>query len=133
MSFAKTYSEAREKYKALSRSQIKRGPKQMKRRTRRLGPGKKTKQWNSARTIIKRRFEAVGITTCELQGKLKHDCGIDNYLGFAHSKKRRHITGNDLFEVALLCLNAHEIVERLPEAQMTAMVKKIIDNRAVRI
>lgn len=107
----------------------------MKRTTKRLGPGKKTRAWDTARAAIKRRFEKVGITTCELRGssKVKHQCGNDNYLGFAHSKKRRHITGDELHEVALLCVNAHEFIERLPEAEMTQIVREIIAARNVRI
>jgi len=129
MSFAKTYSEARGKFKPMSRKAMKRGTKQMKRGTKRLGPGKKTKQWNSARAIIKRRFEAVGITTCELQGKLKHDCGIDNYLGFAHDAKRRKLSEAALYHVILICNFAHDIIEVWPAEKMKAIVNDTIQQR----
>jgi hypothetical protein len=115
----------------MQRSQMKRGTKQMKRGTRRLGPGKKTKRWNNARAIIKRRFEAVGITTCELEGKLKHDCGIDNYLGFAHDAKRRKLSESDLYHVILICNFAHQLIEVWPAERMKAVVNKTIQLRRV--
>jgi len=108
---------------------MKRGTKQMKRATKRLGPGKKTRQWNNARAIIKHRFEAAGITTCELQGKLKHDCGIDNYLGFAHDAKRRKLSGADLYRVILICNFAHQLIEVWPAEKMKAIVNETIQQR----
>jgi len=113
----------------MSRKAIQRGTKQTKRCTKRVGPGKKTKQWNSARTIIKRRFEAVGITTCELQGKLKHDCGVDNYLGFAHNAKRRKLSEADLYHVILICNFGHDIIEVWPPEKMKAIVNETINQR----
>lgn len=135
MGFAKTYSEAKAQFKPMARTEIGRGTKQMNRSSKRLGPGKKTKAWNNARAVIKRQFAKAGITTCELRGsaKVQHECGVDNYLGFAHSKKRRHIIGDELFEVALLCLSAHEIVERMSEGEMTAIIREIIATRNVRM
>jgi len=113
----------------MARKAMKRGTKQMKRGTKRLGPGKKTKRWNSARAFIKRRFQAAGITTCELQGKLKHDCGVDNYLGFAHDAKRRKLGESDLFRVILICNFAHDIIEVWPSGQMKTIVSETIQQR----
>jgi hypothetical protein len=137
----KTFQEALAKHKPMKRRPMRSrasNPKprsRMKPSSKRLGPGKKTKAWSKERAGLKVKFEAAGITSCELRGstEVKHECGNDNYLGFAHSKKRRHITGNEIFEVALLCLNAHEIIERLPEAEMTSVIRQIIAARNVRM
>lgn len=68
--------------------------------------GKKTRDWDKARKELKREFEEMGITTCEirLQGCL------NNYnLSFAHTKKRRYVT--DLKRVVLSCINCHQKIE----------------------
>ena len=106
----------------------------MKRTTKRLGPGKKTKAWDAARAIIKQRFEKAGITTCELRGsdKVPHDCGNDNYLGFAHDAKRRKLTADDLYRVILICNFAHDIIEVWPAEKMKAIVNETIQSRKIR-
>lgn len=54
----------------------------------------------------------------------------DAELGFAHSKKRRHIEGDELYEVALLCnYPCHREIELLPEHEMTERVCGIISKR----
>ncbi|HSE35658.1 MAG TPA: hypothetical protein VLG74_00055 [Blastocatellia bacterium] len=102
-------------------------------RTKRLGPGKKTKAWDSARATIKRRFEKAGITTCELRGseKVPHDCGNDNFLGFAHDAKRRKLAASDLYRVILICHFVHDIIEVWPPEKMKAIVNETIENRKV--
>lgn len=138
MSFYRSYSEAKEKFKPLQRktrlksqSAMKRG--QMRCSAIRLRAGKKTKAWDSARATIKRRFEKAGITTCELRGseKVPHECGIDNYLGFAHDAKRRKLTAEDLFRVILICNFAHDIIEVWPPEKMKAIVDETIQCRKV--
>jgi hypothetical protein len=132
MSFKRTYLEAKAAHKPMKRSKLTSKGK-LKRGTKRLGPGKKTKQWTTARAIIKQRFEKVGITTCELQRskEVKHDCGIDNYLGFAHDAKRRKLTADDLYRVILICNFAHDIIEVWPPKKMKAIVNETIEKREV--
>ncbi len=84
--------------------------------------GKKTKAWDACRARLKREFMKMGITRCEM-------CNNDNFLSFAHSKKRRHIVGDELSEVALLCIPCHSGVELLPEAEMTTLIRNIIATR----
>lgn len=90
--------------------------------------GKKTKAWDAERAKLKVRFAAVGITECELR---LAGCWKTNTLGFAHSKKRRHIQGDEIREVALLCNSCHDVVERLAEAEMTEAIRKIISSREI--
>jgi len=105
----------------------------MKRSTKRIGPGPKTKAWNNARAIIKRRFEKVGITKCELRSskEVQHECGNDNYLGFAHDAKRRKLTAEDLYRVILVCNFAHDVIEFWPAEKMKTIVNKTIQSRKV--
>lgn len=89
--------------------------------------GKKTIEWEAARAKLKQQFLHMGVTTCEFP--YPHYCWRDNGLSFAHSKKRRYIKGKEIYEVALLCPIAHEIVERLPQSEMCDIVRSIIRNR----
>jgi len=98
----------------------------MMRRTSINRRGKKVKAWDACRARLKKRFEAAGITTCEV-------CGTDSFLSFAHSKKRRHIQGDELSECALLCIPCHQIAEVLPHAEMAALIRNIIATRDVTI
>jgi hypothetical protein len=101
---------------------------------KRLNPrGKKVKAWENARRKLKKRFEAAGITTCEFRFRLHHDCRIDDYLSFAHSRKR-----NDpefiMDEVALACLPVHTILdEKMSHDEMYRAVRKAIEARKVRL
>jgi len=132
-----TFAEAKASYKPMKRQPMRSRATTPKPRSRikpsskRLGPGKKTKAWDNARAIIKRRFEKVGITTCELRGsdKVKHECGNDNYLGFAHDAKRRKLTTDDLHRVILVCHFAHDIFEVWPAEKMKALVNDTIKKR----
>lgn len=84
--------------------------------------GKKGLAWEKCRRELKARFLKAGITTCEM-------CGADNYLGFAHHKKRRNLGPGELSVVALLCNRHHDEIEILPEAQMSFIILDIIANR----
>ncbi len=92
--------------------------------------GKKVQAWDRARLTLKRKFAAAGIITCELRYA---GCWFDNALSMAHSKKRRHIEGDEIYEVALLCVPCHQVAERLPESEMTDLIRKIIAARRVKI
>lgn len=86
-------------------------------------PGKKVKLWNATRAKLKKRFEAAGITRCEI-------CGGTFALGFAHSRKRRNITTQQgLEECAILCQEHHSDLERLKESEMCARITAIIAAR----
>jgi hypothetical protein len=89
--------------------------------------GKRTIAWENARRYLKSRFLEWGITRCEWPWP--HACWHDNGLSFAHSKKRLNMKGDEIYEVALLCPVAHNLVESLPEREMTKMIRKIIKTR----
>ena len=87
-----------------------------------IKPGKKTLAWNKTRAELKIEFEDMGITSCELQFP---ECTRDNFLGFAHTKKRRYVT--DLKRVVLACTNCHQTVEYTPDMEM--VLENVIANR----
>ncbi|MBS4027212.1 MAG: hypothetical protein KGZ58_01135 [Ignavibacteriales bacterium] len=90
---------------------------------RMIRKGRKTTQWERIRRRLKIEFLAKGIVVCET-------CGGDFYLTFAHRFKRRFITDEtELKQVALLCLNCHDRVERLPHIEMYDRITTIIENR----
>ncbi len=89
--------------------------------------GPKTKEWKNVRVQLKKEFERMGVTSCE--AKL-NGCFYNNYLGFAHSEKRRNVT--DLKEVALLCNNCHHKVEYFCEKYTGLTMNKYI-NRLIKI
>lgn len=86
--------------------------------------GLKGLQWAATRKKLKVRFEAAGITHCEM-------CGSSFALGFAHRKKRANITTQEELEiVALLCNSpCHDAIEILPESEMGKQVDAIIASR----
>lgn len=86
--------------------------------------GKKGLVWEATRKRLKVRFEAAGITRCEV-------CGSGWALGFAHRKKRANITTQEELEiVALLCNSpCHDALEILPESEMGERVDALIAAR----
>jgi hypothetical protein len=92
-----------------------------------LWVGKKTRAWINARGRLKRKFLAMGITRCELAYP---NCTQDDFLSWAHGKKRRHLVGDELETlVVLACQNCHARIERMPEAAMCAIVESVISER----
>ena len=91
-----------------------------------LGAGKKTKAWDDARVILKKKFAEMGITKCELNYE---GCWRDNALGFAHLDKRRYLTEADLMEVVLACNECHQTIELQPRDQMRKELEAIIKSR----
>ncbi len=70
--------------------------------------GKKTREWERVRRILKVQFEKWGITCCEL-------CGSDFALSFSHRVKRRFIEDEkELRTVILVCARHHEYLENHP-------------------
>ncbi len=103
-------------------------PEKRVKKPKRLNPGgKKADQWEKTRADLIVRFEQAGITRCEMQGP---GCFRNNFLSFAHSKKRRYITSQDeLEEVALLCQKCHHRAEYDPD--MYNIISGIIARRKV--
>lgn len=98
-----------------------------KRRTAKpLKAGKRTKEWAAIRAILKKRFAAVGITSCELR---LEGCWHDNALGFLHTKKRRNCTPEELWIVVLGCNVCHDQYERLKESDMETKILSVIAKR----
>ena len=92
-----------------------------------LWVGKKTIANIKANARLKREFEAKGITTCEL-GYL--NCTGDNFLSWAHGKKRRKLQGDELTScVILACINCHQVIERMSPEGMLAIVTSVISER----
>lgn len=89
--------------------------------------GKKTLEWYKARAELKKEFERMGITACELRLK---GCTSNFALSFAHRIKRRFITTEqELKIVALACLNCHNIIEAQGHEKMARAVDQAIANR----
>jgi 4-hydroxy-3-methylbut-2-en-1-yl diphosphate synthase IspG/GcpE len=91
--------------------------------------GKKSITWDRIRAHLKREFEQLGITACEM-------CGRTNFLSFAHRLKRRFITDDrELAMVALLCMDnpdgrgCHNLLEYGPKEEMYARITAIIEKR----
>lgn len=93
-----------------------------------LKAGSKTKEWNRIKAELKKEFEEKGITSCEIG---LESCTGDNFLGFAHTKKRRNVT--DLKRVVLACNNCHSRIEyacvRWTGKSMEEFLEGIIQNR----
>lgn len=71
-------------------------------RMNQIGP--KTAEWNRVRAELKVIFEAKGITRCQI-------CLTDNFLGFAHCRKRRNLLDGEIYHCALLCNEDHDKLE----------------------
>lgn len=98
---------------------------------KRSGFKRKPNAWDKIRAELKVKFEAAGITTCELHYP---GCFRDNYLGFGHSRKRRNANTPELMrEVALLCSPCHEAIEVQGEEKMSKIVREIIKNRTTKV
>ena len=83
-------------------------------------------EWDAIRARIKPLFEAAGITRCEIHFS---GCASDNFLGFAHTKKRRNLSVPEREVVILACNHCHDVIEACPERMMEAFVLSIIEKR----
>lgn len=97
---------------------------------KKLGPGKKTQEWEDTKDDLKKIFAEWNITTCELRMK---GCWRDNFLTFAHLAKRRKLTKEDLHVAVLCCINCHSIVEYKPAEKMREILQAAIDRRETNI
>jgi len=94
-----------------------------------IGVGDKVNEWTEARKEIKQQFQVWKIFKCELNYK---GCWKDNALTFAHAEKRRKLTKEDLYKVALLCVPCHDQIEYLPAGEMKRIVEGIIRVRKIK-
>jgi hypothetical protein len=69
----------------------------------------KVATWTKARGGLVKEFAKMGITSCEIK---LHRCTGNQFLGFAHTVKRRNVT--DIKRVVLACVNCHSMIEYAP-------------------
>lgn len=92
-----------------------------------LKAGKRTREWETRRAKLKVRFEAAGITRCEVRYT---GCQGNYALSFAHYDKRRFLKGDQLDVAVLACIfNCHRLLESMPRQGMSAEVHRIIRER----
>ena len=96
------------------------------RRTALKKQGKKGDAWEKVRRALKPKFERAGIVRCELNFP---QCMRDNFLGFAHAKKRRHLGPGELGIVIVACQHCHADIESRPESEMECIVLATIAAR----
>src|SRR5438477_1172115 len=77
-------------------------------RARRIGAGRRMKEWRRVWAWLKPRLEAAGRTHCEFDFII-HEC--EGPLDPCHSKKRREMEGDDIYAVALGCRKVHRILD----------------------
>src|SRR5687767_7224572 len=92
-----------------------------------LKAGRRTNDWIKVRRKLKVQYEAAGITQCELGYS---GCKRDTWLSFAHGRKRRHLRGDELETLTILCCTScHQIIEYLKPEEMLAIVQGVIAAR----
>lgn len=80
---------------------------------------------------MKKQFEEWGVTQCELGYE---GCFVNNFLGFAHSKRRRFVhTEEDWGCVLLACQSCHEILDRKPHRETERVVLEGVQERGRRL
>lgn len=104
-----------------------------------IKPGKKTKDWEAAKLILKPAFENVGITYCEVGSYLiqfeEHQAKMEAinhwfFMTWAHGDKRDNLVGNELITlVAFCCQGCHNYIE--PRADMREIIEAVIASRKV--
>lgn len=87
-----------------------------------------------AKAELKPKFEAAGITECEL--RIPGTCWVNNGLTWAHAVKRRFLDKNaveghptNIQTVILACVQCHNAIEKLPHEEMLNIVMRTIDSR----
>src|SRR5215475_921955 len=88
--------------------------------------GKKTKEWDRIRRVLKGRFEDAGLTFCEFGYP---QCMNDDGLTFCHYDKRRFLSPDELWIVALGCIRCHNRIEILKRENMKIEVLAAIGRR----
>ncbi len=99
---------------------------------KRLGTGKRTKAWEDGRVDIKKYFEKLGITQCEIR---MEGCLKDNFLGFAHVERRVNYTEEELIKpdhVVLACRQCHYTVDNeMPKTESKKLLETIVFKRRI--
>ena len=92
-----------------------------------LTPKERVKRWSALLPKLKEKFLRMGITSCELA---LEGCWRTEALSWAHSVKRRHASTMELLEeVILACTPCHDRIEKLGEAEMSKIVRRVIAER----
>lgn len=95
-----------------------------------IRPGKKTVAWEEGRRELKVVFKDHGITTCEIRTQ---KCVRNNYLGFAHTRRRNSLTEEQVVDphfVVLACNSCHDIVDfRMDRKKAEALLDEIVKAR----
>lgn len=87
------------------------------------GAGKKTRANRKANALLAKTY--TGEKYCE--AKFPHECTGTSFLTWAHNCKRRK--NPDLLHAALICCNAHQILEVKSPEVMKQMVDGMIERR----
>lgn len=93
------------------------------RREAKWGVGRKTKANRKANAQLVKEY--IGERYCE--ARFPHECTGQHFLTWAHNAKRRK--NPNLLHAALICCNAHNVIEFLPPEQMKQIVDGIIERR----
>lgn len=98
-----------------------------------IGSGKKVTAWEVARVSLIKLFTTWSITTCEI--KLDGICIKDNFLGFAHTERRRKLSEADVKspeKVVLACQPCHHVVDFVMDrTDAKLLLEKIIKERII--
>jgi len=91
--------------------------------------GKKGQEWITARNWLRKRFNWAGITSCEFKFQ---GCWGDQWLSFAHCKKRRKLEDGEIWHVGLACQHCHSILDEvMNHEEMHTAVHRVIHQRGL--
>jgi len=114
-------------------------PVKEKKKKKRFNPiGKKTREWEAAKRILKPAYAEAGIVSCELAPVLERR-GFDIskhrhwfFLTWAHGDKRKQLVGDELLTLVVLgCVDCHDFIEVMTRAEMRSIVEEAISRRRV--
>lgn len=96
----------------------------------------KTDRYDRIRAILKTIFASYDVTRCEARIQAserwpKHLCRPWFGLGFAHSKKRRELTDEELCtDVILACADCHDLLDlHMTHDEMYGYVQQVVNRR----
>lgn len=97
-----------------------------------IKPGKKTKAWEADRNELKEIFKNNGVTKCEIKFKIPK-CFKDNFLGFAHTRRRVTLTAEQIGDAhynVLACQSCHNEVDFVMKKEKAEKIlDRIVKNR----
>ena len=91
--------------------------------------GKKGSEWVQVRARLKKEFGWAGIQTCEMRFS---GCWFNDALGFAHCRKRRHLTEFEIWHVALSCNVCHDKLELMQPEEMPTFLLNMVMRMALK-